>query len=220
MKVISKDIRTECLRGGAALGQGDCRGGKLGQRPVRRLSTIKRFMITDSARVDPIAAAKNLPPDSGIILRDYDLSFGERLELGLQLKKICRQKNIPLLVAKDLKLALALNADGMHFPELMLADARRMKFKKADWLVTIAAHSKIAVLKAYNSNLDAVLISPVLKTASHPHKKPIGIHRASLFICRGLPSYALGGISFIHKKQLKDKGFCGFAGIDWAAVCV
>jgi len=182
-----------------------------------------RWMITDSKTIDPIAAAKNLPKDSGIILRDYDLGFEKRFTLGIELKKISQQKKIPLLIAGDAKLALKLNADGVHFPEFARAQIRRWKNKKPEWIITASTHSRQAVKFAYENGADAVLVSPIFSTASDLSKKPLGIFRArnyiNNYIYKRIFAYALGGVQPHHEKALRMADFCGFAGISWVKNC-
>jgi thiamine-phosphate pyrophosphorylase len=173
-------------------------------------------MITDSKMVEPLAAALSLPKNSGVILRDYDLSENERFALGKKLLKICRKKKMPLLVANDPRLAVRLKAGGAHFPEYALDDIRRWRGKRQGWIITAAAHSPGAVRKAYASGATAVLISPVFAASSHRMEKPTGIMRSIHYIYRLIPAYALGGTNPSRLKALKMAGFMGFAGISWS----
>ena len=175
------------------------------------------WMITDSSRIDVIKAAEKLPRNSGIILRDYNMSDEERLSLGLCLKKICIRKKIILLVARDAKLAIKINADGIHLPEYMANKINFWRNKKPYWLITTTAHSAKSVKYAANYGANAVLISPIFATASHPEKRPLGILRAMKFMFfvnkKTLVAYALGGIKPKHDIMLKMAQFQGFAAI-------
>jgi thiamine-phosphate pyrophosphorylase len=175
-----------------------------------------QWLITDSKKIEPLQAALKLPKNSGVILRDYDLSENERLELGKKLLKICRDKKMPLLVANSPRLALSLKADGVHFPEHAHEDLKRWRGKKKTWLLTASAHSPRAVRTAYAKGADAVLISPIFTAPSvYSLKKPLGTVRAIHYIYRPLPAYALGGADIAKLKGLKMVGFKGFAGISW-----
>ncbi len=169
-------------------------------------------------KIDAAKAARNLPRNSGIILRDYDLSFEKRLALGLVLKKICIGGKISLLVAKDPELAIKLGADGIHMPEYLIGEIHKWRAKKPNWIITASAHCRRAVKSAIMEGADAVLISPIFKTSSHPEKKPLGISRSMTYIYtvnRHIAAYALGGVDASHAKALRMAGYKGFAGISW-----
>ena len=175
-------------------------------------------MITDSKKIEPLAAARKLPRNSGIILRDYDLDYKTRLKLGIALKKICASKKIPLLIARDTKLALKLNADGIHFPQYLHSEIHKWRSKKPNWIITASAHFPIFMNTAIIAGANAMLISPIFATSSYPEKKPIGIIRAQSYIYdvnNHIIAYALGGAKPSHLKALKAAGFKGFAGISW-----
>jgi thiamine-phosphate pyrophosphorylase len=172
------------------------------------------ILITDSKRVDPIAAASRLPKNSWVILRDYDLNFEERYQLGLALKKICIQRKLKLLVAKDSALAIKLNADGMHFPEFMISKISFWRNKKPSWTITAATHNHKACRNAILAGADSILISPVFKTSSHPDKKPLECHAAKKIAGKyHKKAHGLGGVSHKNAKQLQAIGFYGFSSI-------
>ena len=173
--------------------------------------------MTDSVRLpDPRAAVLHLAPGSAVILRHYD--HPERADLARDLAKICRQRRIMLLIAGDWRLAAAVGADGVHLPESL---ARRgppawgaTAGKRSEFLVTAAAHSPAAIQRAERAGVNAVLLSPVFATASHPGKKGLGPVRFALW-CRKahVPIYALGGIDSMTFRRLKGSGLTGVAAI-------
>lgn len=179
----------------------------------------EQWLITDSKTIDPIIAAEKLPKNSGIILRDYELSEKEKLEIGKVLKKICIRKKLVFLVAKEPKLALMLKADGIHLPEFMRGEIHKWRSKKPDWIITAAVHSPRAALYAQENSADAIFVSPILPTKSHLLKKPLGMIGGTHYIYRGINAYGLGGLNMAHHKALKMAGFRGFAGISWVENC-
>jgi thiamine-phosphate pyrophosphorylase len=86
-------------------------------------------------------------------------------------------------------------------------------------LVTAAAHSRRAIVAAARAGVDAVLISPVFSTRSHPDGSTLGVTRfaalARFARSLGLGVYALGGITDATKiRRLNQSGATGIAGID------
>jgi thiamine-phosphate pyrophosphorylase len=178
------------------------------------------IFITDSKKVDALKIASSLPQNSWIILRDYDLGFDERYQLGLQLKKICTTRKLKLLVAKDISLAIRLNADGMHFPEFMISKISFWRTKKANWIITASAHNYPACRKAALYGATSILISPIYKTGSHPGKKPLGrLPGAKIAGQYVKKAHGLGGLMHKNAKTLQSLGFTGFATISGLQNC-
>ena len=78
-------------------------------------------------------------------------------------------------------------------------------------------HGPRALRAAAALGVDAVLLSPVFPTASHPGDAVIGITRFRLWArtCP-CPVYALGGVTPRTARALFSTDCIGIAGIDWA----
>jgi thiamine-phosphate pyrophosphorylase len=165
------------------------------------------LMLTDAARLpDPLPAATRLPRGAGVILRHYGAPG--RAALGARLAALCRRRGLVLLVAEDWRLAAALRADGVHLPDRPLRRFRR----RPGWLVTAAAHSAPALVRARRIGADASLLSPAFPTASHPGRPALGPLRfARLANAAPLPVYALGGVTAERARRLR--GAVGLAAV-------
>jgi len=151
-------------------------------------------LMTDLARLpDPVAAAGQLPRGAAVILRDA--GHPARLELGNALAQLAQRRGLILLVSGDAELAISLHAHGLHLPEADMHRAPDLRRRHPRWLITGAAHSRAAINKAGRLGLDAVLLSPVFATASHPGGTFLGPLRFHA-ITRGarIPVLALGGV--------------------------
>jgi thiamine-phosphate pyrophosphorylase len=173
------------------------------------------ILIAESERIaDPEAAIAALPPGSAVILRDYMAS--DRHVRARRIARLCRRLRLRLLIAGDARLAAAVGASGLHLPEWQVAgsDRRWRRWRKPSWLVTAAAHSPGAVARARRAGCDAVLLSPVFPTASHPGAPTLG---PLLFAAwtRGsrVPVYALGGVTAASARRLIGSGAVGVAAI-------
>lgn len=183
-----------------------------GRKPC---SLPTRLLVTDAVRLaDPLPAVCRLKPGDGVLFRHYELAPARRLALGLQVARICRQRGLLLLVAGDARLASRLGADGLHLPQKLIRPARRL----GTGLMTAAAHDAGAIRRARQAGADAVLISPVFATASHPGASPLGVigfaRLASLAAREGLQVYALGGVTETAMRRLgRVPAAAGFAAI-------
>jgi thiamine-phosphate pyrophosphorylase len=173
------------------------------------------ILMTDGARLpDPEPWVAGLPRGAAVILRDYQAA--NRLSSARHVVAVCHRRQVRVLIAGDARLAVASGADGLHLPEAMARRARRFwrRWRRPGWLVTAAAHSPRALRRAVDAGADAVLLSPVFATISHPLSPPLGPLRfAALVAASPLPVYALGGITRETLARLSGSGACGFAGI-------
>ncbi|NIO39809.1 MAG: thiamine phosphate synthase, partial [Burkholderiales bacterium] len=130
--------------------------------------------MTDDKRVpDPIATARALPKGSAVILRHRDEQ--ERARLGEALRKLTQQNDLLLLIAGDPALAKSLDADGVHVPESRSTSILPCRTRNPNWIITAAAHSEHALLRASCTAADAVLLAPLFPTKSHPERTGIGL---------------------------------------------
>jgi len=79
------------------------------------------------------------------------------------------------------------------------------------WIITSSAHSLRALMGAHH--LDAVFLSPVFASASHPDAPPLTPVRAAFIAAHAqVPVYALGGIT-ARNAGLLAPSFSGIAAI-------
>lgn len=173
----------------------------------------KTILMTDDVRLpDPRGAVRALPDDSAVIVRHY--ADTDRAGLARALLTLCRPRKIPVLIAADPRLALAVDADGLHLPQFQLMHGSGIwrRWLRPGMLVSAAAHSPLALEKA--KGVDFALLSPVFPTASHPGGQSIGVPRFAAWAAAAhLPVYALGGVNRGNERRIS---YCGAAG--WAAI--
>ncbi len=190
------------------------RAARAAQSPAARVRGLPPlWFMTDRDRVaDPLTAAARLPKGAGVVLRDYDAPG--RAALAAALAALCRRAGLVLLVAGDERLAAASGADGVHLPQWRAGDAAGIRRRHPSWLVTAAAHDARAIRRAARAGADAVFVSPVFSTASHPGAPHLGSVRfAALVRTARVPVYALGGVDAGAAGRLRASGMAGVAAI-------
>ena len=177
-------------------------------------------MMTDARRThDPVADALRLPSGAAVIFRHYELVPQSRLALARILRAATSARRIKLLIADDMRMALDVRADGVHFSERTLPRAGTRLRRLPHWLVTAAAHSIPALRRAAQAGVTAALLSPVFATLSHPGTAPLGALRFSAWIhSSSIPVYGLGGITDRNARRLRGSGAVGIAAIDGLTV--
>ena len=167
-----------------------------------------QVLFTDEDRLaDPLAAARALPRGSMVVVRARD--GVRRAGLARAMVELARARDLIVLVAGDGALASACGADGVHLPEARLGEAAAWRARR-HFLITGAVHSLAGLAKAKAA--DAVFLSPVFPTASHPGGAALTAVRANLLARAGcMPVYALGGVKPRNAGRLS--GFAGIAAI-------
>ncbi len=130
----------------------------------------------------------------------------------------CRRLRIPFLWAGSATDARALGADGLHLRDdaAFRASELRAWRRHGGGTVTAAAHDFRSLRGAVALGVDAVLLSPVFPTRSHPGGRAVGITRFRSWVrACPLPVYALGGITPRAVRGLLSTDCAGIAGIDW-----
>lgn len=160
--------------------------------------------MTDDRHAEWAAAARRLPRGSVVVIRGRDSDA--RAGLFEALRAV---PHLRLLVADDP--VLAARADGLHLPETRLCEAPHWRAMRPDWIITASAHSLAALLRA--RELDAVFLSPVFATASHPGASWLTPARAAFIAAASpVPVYALGGV-MARNAALLAPSFDGIAAI-------
>ncbi len=169
------------------------------------------YMSDEERDPDPLDTIKRLPKDAWVIFRHYDIA--DRQRVARQVAALCRRRGLKLLVAGDGRLAAAVQAQGLHLPEHQLRRFGRRQ-RQRHWIVTAAAHSPSALLRAQRCGVDIALVSPVFVTASHPGGRALGPLKLARFCCDALlPVVALGGITPANCRRVQPSGAIGIAAI-------
>ena len=176
------------------------------------------ILLTDHLRLpDPLPVIARLPAGSAVILRHHD--WPERCQLARSVARLCRQKRLILLVANDWRLAAEIGADGVHLAEGLarfgLTAPCRLWRRRHAALLSVAAHSALALGQATRLGADFALLSQAFPSRSHPGKTALGpVRFAILAQSSRLPIIALGGVNRQSWRRLPKSCAHGWAAID------
>ena len=139
------------------------------------------WLVSDARNDAGIEAAlRRLPRGAGLVFRHYHLSPAARAARLAQLARLCRRFGHRLEIA----------GEGYGPP----APRRRLA----------TAHSLREIGRANRMRAEAVVLSPVFPTRSHPGAKELGPVRFRLLAARALaPVIALGGMSAARARRLR-----------------
>ncbi|MGB7374248.1 thiamine phosphate synthase [Pontixanthobacter sp.] len=170
-------------------------------------TTLPALWLISDARNDAAleSSLKALPRGSGFIYRHYHLSATDRRTRFTALAALARKYAHIVILADTPVIARKWGADGIYGP------ARRMP--NGDALIKLAAaHNARDIVAADRAGADAILLSPVFATRSHPGARSLGAVRFRLLARKtSTPVIALGGMTREHARAL---GWSRWAAID------
>jgi thiamine-phosphate pyrophosphorylase len=176
------------------------------------------WLLSDERLPVPIAElAARLPPGSGIILRHDHLPAAERWRLLRRLRRIAAARRLTLLLADAPALAKRWGADGVHLRQRhagQAAQARRLGLA-----LTMPVHGAGEARAARRAGADAVFVSPLHPTRSHPGAPALGT-AAWLRLARqaGGQRIALGGMTPARARALTRQSAGSGVRPGWAAI--
>lgn len=125
----------------------------------------------------------------------------------------CRTRGVRVLGHGDPMVSERLGLDGVHLPAWRVRELAARPLPAAR-LVTAACHDMVELLAAVRLGCDAVLVSPVALTPSHPGAPVIGWEGYARLAARSpLPAFALGGVGPGELDHARACGGFGVAGI-------
>lgn len=166
------------------------------------------LMTDDDWLPDPLSATRKLPKGAMVVVRSRN--DARRSEWAHALVRIAGPRGILVLIANDVALARRCNADGLHLSEANACQAAHWQALHPRWFISASAHGPRGVLTA--RFVDAIFLSPVFRTRSHPKSRPLTAVRANRMAAAiAKPVYALGGVTAQNARLLH--GFAGIAAI-------
>jgi thiamine monophosphate synthase len=181
------------------------------------------FYFTDRKKNNNLAKTiNNLPKNSAVVFREYDLDFDKRIKLASKIVRICRQNNHKILIGKSFTIARELRADGVHFSDfdkLPIQFFKKNSFPKK-FIFSFACHDYKSVLASRKFMTDVVFVSPIFTSTSHLNQATLGIRTLVKINSTAKKNnlaakiYALGGVNSDNLHRLRKRGIEGFGAID------
>lgn len=145
-------------------------------------------------------------------LREKNLSEKDFVREAIEVKKICKRYNVPLIINDNVEVAVKSGANGVHVGiEDMAVDEIRKKVGQ-DFIIGATAKTIEQARKAEADGADylgvgAVFPSPTKKNAIRITKEQLSDITGSVDV----PCVAIGGITLENITEIKGCGVCGIA---------
>lgn len=173
--------------------------------PNRHPPLPQIWLISDARNDSTLERALTcLPRGSGLIYRHYHLAPAERRARFETLACVARRFGHRVILSGTPGQARAWKADGAYgAAEKLTQGPATLRF--------VTVHSLRELARAHRARADAVLLSPVYPTRSHPGAATLGPARFHLLAARSaVPVIALGGMTRHRAHHLPTR--------KWAAI--
>ena len=167
---------------------------------VRYSTPLPAIWLISDVRNDAVLenALRRMPRGSGFIYRHYHLSDPERWARFRALRRVAQACDHLVILADSALTATEWGADGIYGPPRSLWPTR------ANLLHLATAHNLTEIGLANRLGADALLLSPVFATRSHPGASVLGAARFRLLARHSRPPViALGGMD-AHRAAALD----------------
>lgn len=182
--------------------------------------SLPKIWLVSDARNDAVLerVLARLPRGSGFIFRHYHLAPAERKRRFRALASLARRRGHLAILSGTAQEARAWRADGIYRAAGLRRPSRqgdgRGRCDLARGLRLLTAHSLGEIAAARRARADAIVLSPVFPTRSHPDARPLGPLRFRLLAARaGLPVIALGGMDLRRARRLRHAQWAAIDGI-------
>ena len=140
--------------------------------------------------------------------RDKSGNEAKRLEQAAALRSLCGEHNACLIINDDIRLAIAVDADGVHLGEedVSIEQARQMLGDEA--IIGISCYNQLQrAVEAQAAGADYVAFGAVFASPTKPNARPASCELISEAKSQlDIPVCAIGGIDKSNVAQVIDSG--------------
>lgn len=145
-------------------------------------------------------------------LREKNLDEEHFLEEAKEIKKLCRQYQVPFVINDNVDIALKMDADGVHVGQSDMEAGNVRAKLGSDKIIGVSAQTVEQALLAEARGADYLGVGAVFPTGSKADAKEVD-HDVLREICNAvkIPVVAIGGITRDNVRELLGTGINGIA---------
>jgi thiamine-phosphate pyrophosphorylase len=153
---------------------------------------------------------RKLDKKIAIIYRNYSKKSDENLIL--EIKNYCKKVKKKFFIARDFKLAVRLNLDGVYLPSFYKTLNTKISLKKK-FIIIGSAHSIKEIKIKEKQGAELIFISPIFSVKKKKNLNVIKFNYLTLSTKKSV--IALGGINDHNFNKLRSTNSVGFAAISY-----
>lgn len=145
-------------------------------------------------------------------LREKELEFNKFLEEAIEIKKVCKKYNVPLIINDNIEIAKLCDADGVHIGQSDINLIKAREVLGIDKIIGVSAHNLEEAIYAQENGANYLGVGAVFSTTTKLDANLVTFNTLSE-ICKlvSIPVVAIGGINNKNIYNLKGSGICGVA---------
>lgn len=145
-------------------------------------------------------------------LREKNLSNDSFLKEAIELKKLCKEYNVPFVINDNVNIALECDADGIHVGQSDMEAGNVRELIGNDKILGVSAQTVEQAILAEKQGADYLGVGAVFPTGSKLDADAVNYETLKA-ICNAvsIPVIAIGGITLNNISKLENSGICGIA---------
>lgn len=145
-------------------------------------------------------------------LREKELDDVAFLKEAFEIKKLCRQYNVPFIINDNVEIARKINADGVHVGQSDMKAGNVRTILGEDKILGVSAQTVEQALLAEKEGADYLGVGAVFPTGSKMDANDVS-YETLKEICSAvsIPVVAIGGIGAGNVLKLENSGISGIA---------
>ncbi len=150
--------------------------------------------------------------DKDILSTDSDAGLKDEYSEALEIKRICHEHKVPLIINDNVQFAIDIDADGVHLGQDDMNPAEARKLLGTDKIIGVTAKTVEQAKKAQADGADYLGSGAVFGSTTKLNAKPMTKELLSeITAAVDIPVVAIGGISADNAATLKGTGIAGIA---------
>ena len=150
--------------------------------------------------------------DKDILSTDSDAGLKDEYSEALEIKRICHEHKVPLIINDNVQFAIDIDADGVHLGQDDMNPAEARKLLGADKIIGVTAKTVEQAKKAQADGADYLGGGAVFGSTTKLNAKPMTKELLrEITAAVDIPVVAIGGINADNAGTLKGTGIAGIA---------
>ena len=150
--------------------------------------------------------------DKDILSTDSDAGLKDEYSEALEIKRICHEHKVPLIINDNVQFAIDIDADGVHLGQDDMNPAEARKLLGTDKIIGVTAKTVEQAKKAEADGADYLGSGAVFGSTTKLNAKPMTKELLrEITAAVDIPVVAIGGINADNAATLKGTGIAGIA---------
>lgn len=150
--------------------------------------------------------------DKDILSTDSDAGLKDEYNEALEIKRICHEHKVPLIINDNVQFAIDIDADGVHLGQDDMNPAEARKLLGTDKIIGVTAKTVEQAKRAEADGADYLGSGAVFGSTTKLNAKPMTKeHLREITAAVDIPVVAIGGINADNAVTLKGTGIAGIA---------